>query len=116
MDTNYYYRAIPTLEADELAYLQSLTEELPEEKLRNFLAIYNGRRQKSEVILICTILGFLGINGIQRFLVGEIGMGILYFLTGGLCLIGTIYDIINYKKMTFKYNRQQALESLQLVR
>ena len=43
-------------------------------------------------------------------------MGILYILTAGLCLIGTIYDIINYRRLTFEFNRQQAVEALQLVK
>ena len=111
-----FYTAIPNLEADEYAYIQSLTEDLPEDKLKSFLAIYSGRRQKPEIFLLLTIVGFFGIAGIQRFIVGQLGMGILYILTGGLCLIGTIYDIINYRRLTFDFNRQQAVEALQLVK
>jgi hypothetical protein len=35
-------------------------------------------------------------------------MGILYVFTGGLCLIGTIVDMINYKNFAFEYNRKIA--------
>jgi hypothetical protein len=38
-------------------------------------------------------------------------MGILYLITGGLCLIGTIVDTINYKNIANEYNHQMALES-----
>jgi TM2 domain-containing membrane protein YozV len=57
----------------------------------------------------------LGFAGIQRFLVGQIGMGLLYFFTGGLCLIGTILDIVNHKQLADEYNAQMANETLQLI-
>lgn len=40
--------------------------------------------------LIISIIG--GTWGIDRFLIGDIGMGFLKLLTGGLCGILTIYD------------------------
>ena len=38
------------------------------------------------------LLTFLGVLGIHRFYMGKILTGILYLLTGGLLLIGIIYD------------------------
>jgi TM2 domain-containing membrane protein YozV len=46
------------------------------------------------ITLLLALIGFLGIGGIQRFYTGHIGLGVLYLLTGGLCGIGTIIDII----------------------
>ena len=40
---------------------------------------------------ICWFFGFLGVH---RFMKGDIGMGILYLLTGGLLGIGVIIDLI----------------------
>jgi TM2 domain-containing membrane protein YozV len=57
----------------------------------------------------------VGASGIQRFVVGQIGMGILYFFTGGLCLIGTIVDIVNHKKLAFEFNQKMAAESMRMV-
>ena len=107
---------IPAVEADELAYLQSITSNLPEDKLQLFISIYNGRRKRADTILICCLLGFVLAGGIQRFLIGQIGMGILYFFTGGLCLIGTIVDIINHKQLAFEYNQQMAVETMGLLK
>ena len=55
------------------------------------------------MILVTTILGFFGVAGVQRFLTGQIGMGLLYFFTAGLCFIGTIIDLINHKRLTYVY-------------
>lgn len=40
------------------------------------------------------VVVFLGIFGVHKFMNKQIGMGILYLCTGGLCGIGWIYDII----------------------
>ncbi|HJV20122.1 MAG TPA: TM2 domain-containing protein [Sediminibacterium sp.] len=102
---------IPALEGEELVYLQHLTKDLSETQLQNFIAIYNGKRRKTDQILLGCILGFVAVGGVQRFMVGQTGMGLLYLFTGGLCLIGTIVDTINHKKLTFEYNQQMAKES-----
>ena len=38
------------------------------------------------------LLTFLGVLGIHRFYMGKILTGLLYLLTGGLFLIGIVYD------------------------
>lgn len=106
---------IPGVEPNELVYLESITKELSEEKLRTFATLYNSERKSSDTILIGAIIGLLGIGGIQRFMIGQVGMGILYLLTGGLCYIGTIIDLVNYKKLTFEYNQQAANTVYQAV-
>ena len=42
-------------------------------------------------------------------------MGVLYLLTGGLCLIGNIIDMVNYKQLTARYNEQQAYAVASLI-
>jgi hypothetical protein len=46
----------------------------------------------------------------------NIGLGILYLLTAGLCFIGTIVDLVNYQNITFEYNRQIADEIMLMMR
>ena len=93
-----------------MAFLQNLTKEYSEEKLRNFSNIYRARRKDPQLILLLALLGFVGFAGIHRFLLNQIGMGILYFFTAGLCLIGTIVDLVNYRSLSFNYNRIIATE------
>lgn len=38
------------------------------------------------------LLTFLGVLGVHRFYMGKWGTGLVYFLTGGLLLIGVLYD------------------------
>ncbi|MCA6449506.1 MAG: TM2 domain-containing protein [Chitinophagaceae bacterium] len=106
---------IPSIEGEELVYLQSLTNELREDELLSFIAVYNGKRRTTDQILIGCVLGFVCVGGIQRFMIGQNGMGILYLFTGGLCLIGTIVDLVNHKKLAFEYNRKMANESMAML-
>jgi TM2 domain-containing membrane protein YozV len=78
--------------------------------------IYRTRRKDPQLILLTCLVGFLGFAGIHRFLVNQIGMGILYFFTAGLCLIGTIVDAVNYQSLAFEYNRQIASEVAPLAK
>jgi TM2 domain-containing membrane protein YozV len=104
------------LSPDEYAYLQQILAVMDQRQSQNFVAIYSTRRKDPQEILLFTLLGLLGIAGIQRFIIGNVGMGILYILTAGLCFIGTIVDIINHKSLTFEYNRKAANESAQIVK
>ena len=63
-----------------------------------------------QLVLLLTVLGFLGFAGVHRIILNQIGMGILYFFTAGLCLIGTIVDLVNYQSMAFGFNRVVATE------
>ncbi len=106
---------VPAIEGEELIFLQSLTKDLPEEKLFDFITVYNGKRRKTDQILLGCVLGFVCVGGIQRFMVGQTGMGLLFLFTGGLCLIGTIVDTVNHKQLAFEFNQKMARESMAMV-
>ncbi|RZJ68952.1 MAG: TM2 domain-containing protein [Flavobacterium sp.] len=110
------FMSLPGITPQEYAYLQTATNGLNEQQIRNFLMIYASKRKNSSDILLFTLLGFIWVAGVQRFIVGQVGMGILYLLTGGLCFIGTIVDLVNHKDLTFEYNQRMVFESLQMVR
>lgn len=104
------YQFMPELDMQEMSYVQSVVKDYNEQQLLNFVNFYRSRRRDPQMILLCTLVGFLGFAGVQRFLTDEIGMGILYFFTAGLCLIGTIVDLINYRQIALQYNIKIANE------
>jgi len=107
---------LPELIGEEQAYVAGIIRDMEEDKARQFSNAYRARRREPQTILLLALVGFLGLAGIQRFVVDQIGMGILYLLTGGLCAIGTIIDMINYKKIALEYNMVQAQQIVAVVR
>jgi TM2 domain-containing membrane protein YozV len=99
---------MPNLEQEELYYIQGLVKDFNDDQTRQFANIYNSRRKDPQTILLLTLIGFLGISGVQRFVIDQMGMGLLYLFTGGLCLIGTIVDIVNHKRLANEYNQRVA--------
>lgn len=110
------YQFFPNLEPEEMSYIQGFTKDMDENQLMMYANVYNSRRRDPQVILLTALAGFLGVAGIQRFLVDQIGMGIAFLLTGGFCMIGTIIDLINYKKLANEYNFKMAQQSAMIVR
>ena len=51
------------------------------------------------------LLTFLGFLGIHRFYLGKILTGILYLFTGGLLLIGVVYDYWTLNEQIDELNR-----------
>jgi TM2 domain-containing membrane protein YozV len=102
---------------DEMYFLKQAVTGLSESQTRNFNMVYAGKRKKEQDIQLYAILGaFLIVPGLQRFMLGQVGMGLLYLFTGGLCFIGSIIDLINYKKLTLEYNKKVAFESYQIAK
>lgn len=101
---------IPDVESEELLFLESILEDLSDRKLESFCLMYRSKRKKPDTILLLAILGFIGAAGIHRMFINHIILGILYFFTGGLCLIGTIVDIINHKQLALEHNENMAME------
>jgi TM2 domain-containing membrane protein YozV len=96
---------------EEMGFLHQATAGLNENQKKYFYMVYKSKRKNSQEILIFTLLGFIAVAGIQRFVLGQIAMGVLYLLTGGFCFIGTIIDLVNNKSLTLKYNKDMAYES-----
>ncbi len=108
--------SLPGITPEEYSYLQQATTGLTEEQLRNFLMVYSSKRKNPSDMLIFCLIGLFAVPGLQRFIIGQIGMGILYLLTAGLCFIGSIIDVVNHKTLAFEYNQKMVFESLQMVR
>jgi len=107
---------LPEIQGEEMIYIQAVLDDLSDEEGTKFAHIYRSRRRDPQIIMLTTLLGFVVIAGVQRFLLNQIGMGLLYLFTGGLCLVGTIVDLVNYRKLAMDYNGMQAREIVLLVR
>ncbi len=99
---------MPQLEGEEMTYVQGIIKEMNDNQASLFASSYLSQRKDPQTILLTSLLGFLGIAGVNRFLLGQIGMGLLYLFTVGLCLIGTIIDLVNSKKLAFEFNQKVA--------
>jgi TM2 domain-containing membrane protein YozV len=110
------FMALPGITPQEYSYLQTATSGLNEQQVRTFLMIYSSKRKNPSDMLLFCVIGLFLVPGLQRFIVNQIGMGILYLFTGGLCLIGSIVDIVNHKELAFEHNQRMVFESLQMTR
>jgi len=108
--------AFPGITAEEMSFINQGSAELTEEQKKFFFMVYSSKRKNPQELLLLTLLGFVGVAGVQRFVIGQIGMGLLYFFTGGFCLIGTIVDLVNHKTLAEDYNRKMAYESFQMAK
>lgn len=109
-------RYLPELEGDEQFQVARLMSDLSDNEVAEFAHAFRARRKDPNTVLLLTLVGLLGFAGIQRFYLGHIGMGLLYFFTGGLCVIGTIIDALNHKRLSAEFNVKQAQEVISYMR
>lgn len=100
---------------EELIQINALTVNFTEADIRQFVMIYRNKRKDAQTILLCCLLGLVCVAGIHRFILNQVGMGILYLFTGGLCLVGTIVDAINHKQLTLEYNQKMIGETMAMM-
>jgi len=110
------FQLLPSLEGEEMTYVQSLINDMTETQAQQFAMAYSARRKDPTTILILALVGFVGFGGIHRFILNQIGMGILYLFTFGLCYIGTIIDLVNHRKLAFEYNSVVAQQVALMVK
>ncbi len=56
------------------------------------------------------LLTFLGVAGIHRIYMGKWATGLLYFFTGGLFLIGWLYDFCTLNTQVSEINQQGGVK------
>lgn len=87
------------LPAEKIVYVKDKLLRADEEKF-NLLSTIEFKDPTT--ILLVSI--FLGVLGIDRFMLGETGMGILKLLTGGVCGILAIIDWFSVQKKAKEKN------------
>lgn len=109
------YMTLPGISAEEIGFLQQATNGLNENQQKYFFMVYANKRKNPQDMLIYCLIGCFLLPGLQRFIVGQIGMGILYLFTAGLCFIGSIVDLVNHKSLALEFNKKVAYESFQIA-
>lgn len=99
---------MPQITLEEAVTLDVLLKDKSEQQINNFRILYLNRRKDAQLILITTAIGFLGFAGIQRLILDQPAIGVIYLLTFGFCGIGTIVDLINHRNLTLEYNQKLA--------
>ncbi len=110
------FKMMPEAEMEEAYFLDNLLKEKSDQQVKDFLIVYRSHRRDPQMTLLTALIGFLGISGIHRFLLNQVGMGILYLFTAGLCFIGTIVDLVNHRSLTLEYNQKKAHELMLMMR
>ncbi len=85
--------------AEKMIYLKEKLNSIDESKF----ALISTVEFKAPTTLLLISL-FLGTWGVDRFMLGDTGMGILKLLTGGCCGILTIVDWFSIQKKTKEQN------------
>ncbi len=71
---------------------------------------FMGAPRKSKMVaLILCVLGFFGLAGLHRMYVGKVGSGFLHLFTYGICVLGTIMDLISILSGGFRDSYGQPL-------
>ena len=91
-----------------VAEQMQLCENMTEQQRFLFQAQYGAVRKDRTLILVLSI--FFGGLGIDRFVVGDIGMGILKLLTGGIFGILWVIDWFLIMGRVDDVNRRNATE------
>jgi TM2 domain-containing membrane protein YozV len=110
----FYQRVAGGAQADYEAQrrLADLRAQLSDEERMLFeLQVRNKVKDPGTMTLLAAI-GFLGVAGLPRFVMDDVGVGILYLLTVGACFIGTIIDIVKMKETVARYNQKVELAEL----
>ena len=93
--------------AEKIMYIKEKLAAMDENK---FAMISTIEMKDPTTILLVSI--FLGSLGIDRFILGDIGMGILKLLTCGVCGILTIIDWFTVSKKTKELNFNNVMTML----
>lgn len=93
--------------SDKILFLKEKMLAADESKFQ--LATMSEIKDTTTMLLISL---FLGSFGVDRFMLGDTGMGILKLLTGGLCGILTIIDWVTISKKTKELNFNNIMRLL----
>ncbi len=92
------------LPADKIVFIKQKMQEVDDEKFSLISAL-----EYKDPMTILLVSIFVGSLGIDRFMLGDTGMGILKLLTMGLCGVLTIVDWFTVQKRAKDVNFQNLM-------
>ena len=93
--------------AEKIMYIKEKLTDMDESKLTMLQTI--DLKDPTTILLVSIFLGGLGID---RFMLGDTGLGILKLLTGGVCGILTIIDWFTVSNKTKELNFNKIMTLL----
>jgi TM2 domain-containing membrane protein YozV len=93
---------------------QMMTKGLSPEQAMLFNSQFSSTKKDRDTVLILSVI--LGCWGVDRFYVGDMGMGLLKLFTFGGCGILWLIDIFMIRDRADEYNRNKAGEVLAGIR
>ena len=88
----------------------TMVKDLSDQQKMLFDSQFNSAKKDRSMVLVLSVL--LGYFGVDRFMLGDTGLGVLKLLTGGLCGILWLIDLFRIQEATDDYNRKKAQEIL----
>ena len=95
------------LPADKIMFLRQRMEQVDDDRL--VLASSIEMKEPTTLLIVSLLIGGLGID---RFMLGDTGMGVLKLLTGGCCGILTIIDWFTITKKAKETNFNNLMMAL----
>ncbi|MBQ7373713.1 MAG: TM2 domain-containing protein [Clostridia bacterium] len=93
--------------ADKIVFLKDRLKTIDDDK---FTLVSSVELKDPTTVLLLSL--FLGGFGVDRFVLGDTGMGVLKLLTGGLCGILTIVDWFSVQKKAKEINFTNVMNLL----
>jgi len=91
-----------------------MMQDLSEQQRMMFMSQYESAKKDRGTVLILSVL--LGTLGVDRFMIGDIGMGMLKLFTFGLCGVLWLIDIFSIRGKVDDLNRKNANEIYQGIK
>lgn len=93
---------------------QMMMQDLSDQQKMLFTSQYESVKKDRGTVLILSVL--LGTMGVDRFMIGDVGMGMLKLFTFGLCGILWLIDIFTIRGKVDDLNRKNANEIFQGIK
>ena len=94
-------------------YIPTIRERIMGMEYSTAMAAFSDIKDPTISIILSILLGELGID---RFYIGDIGLGVGKLLTGGGCGIWWIIDLFLIMEATRKKNSEKVIQSLAYIR